>query len=321
MKYFFSEQRLVFDRSDEAEKLLGGRGPLAGPRDVADEYNNRVAAGQETGHEGREMRDMKGPIQPTPRVLDGLPTDDGSRPEHGIRKKLAYIKERHFPMSNPSVYRAKGLDRYSKILDDLPEAMLRSAIAENANEEELLEAYEAHMAKLEDVLKKDLWHEDLDSWRFRDEALPSRSGENPFLTAVPMLTVQVKHKAEIDRQMREIEKYYYDRFVEVHSIGFNDYKDERLEFTKKTEFPFYREYFVNGAIIAHQTPDSMAEQYSEKLKELLRNCISEPSGKLTPESKRQLQKAEDDSPQEKSERWTKAKWRTAVDEMREIVKH
>jgi hypothetical protein len=112
--------------------------------------------------------------------------------------------------------------------------------------------------------------------------------------------------------MSKLEAHYIARLEKTHGHFFgNDYNSDMVGFLNETETPFYRELYLNRAILENKSPSVLAEHYSEYLKEALRHCIKDPV-------KRSAQASEDAN--ETAKRITDAEWVAIKLEMEDVIR-
>lgn len=286
----FKDFRFVWQQvpgeNPEAKDALNRQKIKWGTSKAIEDLKARLATGEETDSapEKRVERAQNVPINPTPEILDGLPEDDGSRPEHGIRKRLQYIFDKEFPRNWASHFSTTVLDDYKNLLRDLPEAMLLQAITENGSEEELLDRFET---KIKDFRYKaeqtnifeDFWEglKELKQWIFNSEDW-ELEGQNPYIQKGP---IKPRHKIAVIPELKKLEDYYRVRLEEKHGHWYGDnYDGDRVKFFEEIEADFYREYYLNLAIVEKRQPYDLAVNYSEFLKTRFRETIEDPAEKI-----------------------------------------
>lgn len=236
----------------------------------------REAAGTVSLREAHEARDVEGQINPTPENLDA------------IRIELRKIFAETFPTRYASRFRAEFMQKYDRILRDLPEGLMLQAITENGSEKELLKRFRYELGVLRDQASRDhaLTEVGLALWRFFKWAVDTKTwdlaGENPHVKSDK---IKPQHKAAIAAQMDKLEKLYKKRLEDEYGHWYGDeYDSDQVEFLEKVELPFYRELYMNKTILQNQSPRVLAESYSEFLKKSYRECLEDRVKQRTQEA-------------------------------------
>lgn len=285
----FKDFRFVWKQvpgeNPEAKDALNGQKIKWGTSKAIENLKKRVTEGSETKDAPEKPRERAQniSINPTPEILDGLPADDGSGPEHGIRKRLQYIFDKEFPRNWASHFSPAVLDDYKNLLHDLPEGMLMQAITENGSEEELIDRFEGRLREFRYQAEKtnvfeDFWEllKDLTKWVFNGKDW-KLEGENPFVQKGP---IKPRHKVGVIPELKKLEDYYKARLEEKHGHWYGDnYNKDRVEFFEEMEADFYREYYLNLAIVEKRHPYDLVVNYSDFLKQRFRETLEDQADK------------------------------------------
>ncbi|MFA6521150.1 MAG: hypothetical protein WCT53_02075, partial [Candidatus Gracilibacteria bacterium] len=271
---------------------------------VVDDYAADVKGGRASPDESKEI-DVKGPINPDAKNLDR------------IKRQMSEIFDREFPLRYAPKFDGEVVERYKSILRNLSEGMILRAITENGSEEEMLSRFSNKLAQIRDKAESstvpgEVWNliKDLFRWISGKETWEwSIEGENPH---VQNSLIKPRHKTLMANSMSKLEAHYIARLEKTHGHFFgNDYNSDMVGFLNETETPFYRELYLNRAILENKSPSVLAEHYSEYLKEALRHCIKDPV-------KRSAQASEDAN--ETAKRITDAEWVAIKLEMEDVIR-
>lgn len=260
----------------ELEKArLSAESGWAGSSAIATQ-KDKEKRGLSPKRETREARDAAGPINPTKENLDA------------IRAELKETFEREFPRRYAATISGEFMEKYDHILRDLPEGFLMKAITENGSEKELLSRFEnevhgLHFKAEQGRPVKEVWDGivALCNWV---TATPTwdLDGENPH---IQKNMIKPRHKAGIAAGFDKLQNYYQERLIATHGHWYGDaYAKPKLDFLKDVEIPFYREYFMNKAILENQTTQQMTADYCEFLKRAMRECIKDKAKEIEQEN-------------------------------------
>ena len=203
--------------------------------------------------------------------------------EHGIRKKLQDIFDKEFPRSWASHFSPTVLDDYKNLLRDLPEGMLMQAITENGSEEEFVNRFESILRGVRYEAEKTNMFEDsweilkgLTRWLFNSKDWKLQ-GENPHIQNG---SIKPQDKMAVVPELVKLEDYYKMRFENEHGHWYGDsYDGDKVDFFEETELSFYREYYLNSAIVKKQKPYDLVVNYSEFLKRRFRETLEDRADK------------------------------------------
>lgn len=232
----------------------------------------------------------------TPTSID--PTEKNVARIHG---RLSEIMTKRLPLRYESKFSGETIDQYAAILQVIPEAVTLKAITENGSENELVEWFSAGIEEFRN--KQGSFNVD---WIIHN-AEWKLQGENPSLNN---RIIKPRHKTFMANEMKKLENYYRNRFL--NSYGKNKYYKDMVRFLDEVKFGFYREYFLNKAIVENETPRALAEKYSEFLKKEFRMCIKDTTTGYR-------QRLEDK--QEVEKRKEMPEWAEPVKAMAEHVNH
>lgn len=282
---------------------------------AVEDYKKRLQDGTETPYEPEKVpdMDMKKPINPTPENLKYLKGE--------LQKKF----NETFPMRYASKFSSEVTEKYVRLLRDLPEGFLMKAVTENGSPEELLDEFERQITVIRTMADQNIgpaiiWQKikEFIHWVF-DVGEWEAEGDNPNLDNIENPkndTVKPRHKTSLANELKKLETYYRERLEDVHGHWYGDsYDDDKVDFLEDEEIPFYREFFLNKAILDKppHTAYKLAVDYSKFLRDSYRECIDD-------EYKRRNQEVADNT-LEDNERQAKAEWTDPRDRMIEHVKH
>lgn len=232
--------------------------------------------------EGRQPRDLGDSIRWDTKILDALPGEDGSEKYHGIRVKMEKIVKRVFEKRYAEdLAKRPFADQYKNIINEIPEFILMKATTENGSEVEMLTRLEKELLKLRDRAKDDslfeeAWHylKDFIGW-IRGKPTWTLEGDNRFLEG-QNLPIKPRHKTNITFELQRLEKHYRDRLEKAHGHWYGDkYDNKKVAFLEEVELPFFREYYLNKAILKGSSPEQLVHDYSEVIKRKFRNTLKE----------------------------------------------
>lgn len=204
--------------------------------------------------------------------------DDSINPDNfeNIKNELNEIFRREFPQQYQRIYSNRVVQLYKNILLMLPEALTMQAMTENGTERQLRKEFRdivrefAEAAEDEDmdldeglfILKKKEWRKPVKS---------EHQTSNRFLKN---RNIKDTDKLDLSGKLQEIEQAAEAQFREQFEHFFtDDFSKDKLEFVKIHTIPFYREYYLNRAIMKNTNAGNLARDYSQFLDKALRSTL------------------------------------------------
>lgn len=230
---------------------------------------------------------------PPPPTIDELTKKRESidpKNEARLKDELQKIKDKELPDDVLRKFSGPFIDQYRTLVNDFDRFILFQAIVENGTEAALLENYTKSLQKIKAVAERstnpsmfwDTMHGIFVDIGISDDTWLTKAvdwkneGENLYLTE---RNIKPKNRGKMEKVMKEMEEYYTVKFKEKNRVylGRNKYDDTALEFVKDSLFPFYRELFLNRAIVANHSPEDLAKEYPAVIKKYLRVALSSQS--------------------------------------------
>lgn len=230
-------------------------------------------------------------IDPGPVVIDpktGKPMEkleDRFPKLRAVVQKLHEIGDEEFWNQNLGAIAGDYAAEYIKVAEKMPEAMLYKAITENWSEETLYSKYRQVMGDLytkaaSRPFLKEAWGQTKRAWHWAAESEnPGESGMNMAVEGKRKIGLREKPTILAKMMQRENELINGDDICLEWDGECDDWEDdddvdeERLEFIREEMVPFYREWFLNKAIVEDKTANELLWAYAKALADFCQSCV------------------------------------------------
>lgn len=264
-------------KAAEASPLRKRGAPTAAAREAARQLRGETSSyiPQKTVIPEQEPAIREIPINPTAEVLRGLERD-----MDGIFKEV-FGSDASTLSTNEFQFEPEKVPKYLGIISELRDAMLRRAIIQNRSRRELLNAYKEELISWKNELRQKSYPGKAWNW-MKGLALriastdPKRAlsdPQNPHLKEGPLL---LRDKAFISQHLNGIENHFFEDLKEQYGGAFtDDYNPKATEFVKESLIPFYKDYYLNRAIIEGWNAQTLIIYYSRMVSVLASCCIKD----------------------------------------------
>lgn len=268
-----------------------------GALDGAAAQKEREAAGQEKPDERykKPLPKPEPPIAPpVPRRPDETPRIKEKPIDPEDKALMAEIRDRmdkiYYEIFNPT---DEALDedkldpektaKYRAMVETLKESILMKGIIHNRSKDEICDTYKKELTIWKKELIKRSWPKrawdglkGMFTGAFDSEHGRALQGPNPNLESGAARPLRLKDKREISSRLGELENYFMEEIKKEYSGNiWDDFNKDALTFVKNELLPFYREYYVNRAIIERWTPKTLIKEYGILAAVLFSNCITD----------------------------------------------
>jgi hypothetical protein len=244
-------------------------------QDAVSNFQAGVSAGTESDHQPETTPniDMTKAINPTPENMKYL------------LGELNKVFREVLPTQYGQLYAGATITRNAQFLRDMPRGFLMKAVTENGSPNALIKKFKEELGKIEDQANNvDLllipsnklvdffrWLVYMGTWDLAPKGNPNLD-DTP--NAPGQKTVKPHHKVFLQQGLGDLEKYYRERLVDKQGHLFGDnYDDDKMDYLDDTALPFYREFYLNQAILNKDSAAKLAEDYSQYLVKAYRDCI------------------------------------------------
>ncbi|MBI2638761.1 hypothetical protein HYW83_04175 [Candidatus Peregrinibacteria bacterium] len=201
-----------------------------------------------------------------------------------VVQKLYEIGNEEFWNQNLGAIAGKYAADYIKVAEKMPEAMLYKAITENWTQETLYEKYRQAMGDLytkaaSRPLLKEAWGQTKRAWHWATESEnPGAPGMNMAIEGKRKISLREKPKVLAKMMQLENELINGDDVCLEWNGKCKDWEDDddldedRLEFIREEMVAFYREWFLNKAIVEDKTTNELLWAYAKALGDFGKSC-------------------------------------------------
>lgn len=213
------------------------------------------------------------PINPTVEVLRDLKRDMDSVFKEVFGNDASTLSTSEFQ------FEPEKVSKYMGIITELRDAMLMRAVIQNRSRRELLNAYKEELTNWKNELKQNSYPGKAWNW-IKGLALravstdPKRAlsdTKNPHLKEGPLL---LRDKAFISQHLNGIENHFFADLKEQYGGTFtDDYNPKATEFVKESLIPFYKDYYLNRAIVEGWNAQTLIMYYSKIVSVIASCCI------------------------------------------------
>lgn len=198
--------------------------------------------------------------------------------------KLYEIGNEEFWNQNLGALAGDYAAEYIKVAEKMPEAMLYKAITENWSEETLYSKYRQVMGDLytkaaSRPFLKEAWGQAKRAWHWAAESEnPGESGMNAAIEGKRKISLREKPKILAKMMQLENELINGDDVCLEWNGKCKDWEDDddldedRLKFIREEMVAFYREWFLNKAIVEDKTANELLWAYAKALADFGKSC-------------------------------------------------